>query len=63
MKNRYQSEALQVIHEDMMGMHQLGIISDERMREFDEMCLIKEPKPVYEADNFLIAEQIKHATV
>ena len=39
MKKKYQSEILQVIHEDMKGMHQLGIIGDARMREFDEMCL------------------------
>ena len=42
MKRRYEHEAFQVIHEDMIGMHELGIISDARMREFDEMCLIQE---------------------
>jgi len=41
MKKKYESEILQVIHEDMKGMHQLGFISDARMREFDEMCLVK----------------------
>ena len=44
MKNEYQSEILQVIHEDMKGMHQLGIISDVRMQEFDVMCLKPEPE-------------------
>jgi len=44
MNKKYQSEAMQVIHEDMKGMHQLGIISDERMSEFDEMCLTQESK-------------------
>ena len=44
MKNNYESEILQVIHEDMKGMHELGIINDARMREFDEMCLNQEPK-------------------
>ena len=44
MKNKYESEMLQVIHEDMKGMHELGIISDDRMSEFDEMCLTQEPK-------------------
>jgi len=44
MNKKYQSEAMQVIHEDMEVMHQLGIISDERMSEFDEMCLTQESK-------------------
>ena len=44
MKRKYESEMLQVIHEDMMDMHKSGIISDKRMREFDKMCLIQEPK-------------------
>jgi DNA-binding transcriptional regulator YiaG len=49
MKNKYESEMLQVIHEDMKGMHELGIISDARMREFDKMCLVQEPKPPYKS--------------
>ena len=53
MKNKYQSEILQVIHEDMKGMHQLGIISDAEMREFDEGCLVQEPETAYSADNSL----------
>jgi len=45
MKKKYQSKILQVIHEDAEGMHRLGIISDERMRYYDEGCLVPEPKP------------------
>ncbi|MCL1812087.1 MAG: hypothetical protein FWG29_01045 [Treponema sp.] len=44
MEKKYQSEALQVIHEDMKGMYQLGIISEARMREYDKMCLVQELK-------------------
>ena len=44
MKLKYESEILQVMHEDMMGMHRLGIISDAEMRRFDKMCLVEEPK-------------------
>jgi DNA-binding transcriptional regulator YiaG len=47
MNNKYQSEAMQVIHEDMKGMHELGIISDTRMGEFDKMCLVKEKETAY----------------
>ena len=47
MKNKYESEILQVIHEDMKGMHRLGIIDDDNMREFDEMCLVEEDEIDY----------------
>jgi DNA-binding transcriptional regulator YiaG len=42
MKKKYESEALMVIHEDMKSMHRSGFISDEEMREFDELCLVQE---------------------
>ena len=44
MEKKYQSKILQVIHKDMKGLHRLGIISDAKMREFDEDCLVQEPK-------------------
>jgi len=53
MKNRYESELLQVIHEDMKGMHELGIISDAEMRKFDEMCLIQELDTPHPAENHI----------
>ncbi|MDR0318722.1 MAG: hypothetical protein LBI09_01655 [Nitrososphaerota archaeon] len=48
MKTKYQSEALKVIHEDMKGMYELGIITEAKMREYDKMCLVQEPETVYE---------------
>jgi hypothetical protein len=45
MKIEYKSEAIAVGHRDMMAMHKLGLISDERMREFDEMAFVQEAKP------------------
>jgi len=47
MKKKYESEMLQVVHEDMKEMHELGIISDARMKEFDEMCFVEEPETVH----------------
>ena len=41
MKKKYQSKILQAIHEDAKGMHELGIISDERMRYYDSECLVQ----------------------
>jgi len=44
MKDKYQSEIMQVLHEDIKDMHQSGIISDTRMREFNELILVQEPE-------------------
>jgi DNA-binding transcriptional regulator YiaG len=38
---KYESEALQVIHEDMQGMYELGIINKIEMEKFDELCLLQ----------------------
>jgi len=47
MRKKYQSKILRAIHEDAADMHELGIISDERMREYDRECLVQEPIPAY----------------
>ena len=47
MKKKYESEMLQVVHEDMKEMHELGIISNAPMKEFDEMCFVAEPETVH----------------
>jgi DNA-binding transcriptional regulator YiaG len=44
MARKYQSELLGVLHQDALADYQLGIISDEEMREYDEDCLVSEPK-------------------
>ena len=44
MKDKYESEMLQVIHESMKGLHRLGIVSDTEMRKFDKDCIVPEPK-------------------
>ena len=56
MKDKYQSEMLRVLHEDMQDMHRSGIISDARMREFDEMCLVQEEPAVYAPQSKALAE-------
>jgi len=56
---KYGSEALMVLHQDAEGLHRLGIISDAEMREFDEGCLVKEPKATYEAEKSI---KMEHAT-
>ena len=58
MKDKYQSEMIQVLHEDMKDMHQSGIISDARMREFDEMCLVQEQETEHAAKKSTILEHV-----
>jgi DNA-binding transcriptional regulator YiaG len=55
---KYRTEALMVIHQDAEGLHRLGIISDAEMREFDEGCLVHEPKTAYEAKKSIKPEHI-----
>jgi hypothetical protein len=46
MKRKYQSELLGVLHQDACADYQLGIISEDEMREYDEDCLVPESKTV-----------------
>jgi DNA-binding transcriptional regulator YiaG len=41
----YKSEIFEVIHQSAAAKFEIGAISAVRMREYDEMCLIQEPKP------------------
>jgi putative transcriptional regulator len=46
---KYKSEIYEVVHQDAVEMFKIGAISEERMREFDKMCLVKEPEASYTA--------------
>ena len=59
MKYKYESEAMQVIHEEMIDMHRSGFISDARMREFDEMCLDQENETDHEDEK---SSKVEHVT-
>ncbi|MBW4635365.1 MAG: DNA-binding transcriptional regulator [Iphinoe sp. HA4291-MV1] len=39
MNKKYRSEAFAAIHETMEALHEVGAISKQTMREFDEACL------------------------
>jgi len=39
MKKKYQSEALEALHETATGLHRLGLIDTKTMRDFDVSCL------------------------
>ena len=38
---KYKSEIKKVLYLEAVSMHKVGTISDEEMREYDEMCLVK----------------------
>ena len=39
MVKKYRSDAFAAIHETMEGLHEIGAINKQTMREFDEACL------------------------
>jgi putative transcriptional regulator len=39
MAKKYQSEALEALHETATGLHRLGLIDTKTMRDFDASCL------------------------
>ena len=44
---KYKSNILEMIHENAMANYEIGAISEAKMREYDEMCLVKEPETEY----------------
>ena len=58
---RYRSDAFEAIHEEVMAEFEAGLISEARMREYDEMCLVQEPETAYEAEKSMTMEHITAA--
>ena len=44
MKNKYESDLLESLHETAAGLHKIGVISDHEMQEYDQDCFISNPK-------------------
>jgi DNA-binding transcriptional regulator YiaG len=63
MKKVYQSEILGVLHEMAEDLHEIGAISDERMKEHDRNCLVPEQKHTYQTAAAAEIEQIIPVTV
>ena len=63
---KYENEALKVIHENAKAKFKIGLISEARMSEFDEMCLLnpktKKVSAAYNKDNPPMIKQINTAT-
>jgi DNA-binding transcriptional regulator YiaG len=46
MRLKYKSKIMEAIHEDALGLFEVGAITEEQMREFDRACLEPETQPV-----------------
>jgi len=55
---KYESDILEMIHENAMLDFKMGFISEARMREFDELCL---PEEALQGDNAPETVNIEHA--
>jgi len=47
---RYKSDAYEAIHEETLLQYEAGLISEDEMREYDEICLVQEPEESYAAE-------------
>jgi putative transcriptional regulator len=47
---KYKSEIYEAIHQDAIADLEVGAISETRMREYDEMCLISDDKTACKAE-------------
>jgi len=45
---KYKSKIYETVHQDATEMFKIGAISKAEMTEFDEMCLVQEPKTAYD---------------
>lgn len=44
MVKKYNSRILAEVHESAIGMHNAGLISDERMEKYDDLCIEETPQ-------------------
>jgi putative transcriptional regulator len=57
---KYKSEIYEVMHQDAIADFEVGAISETRMREYDEMCLVQESETVSETEKPTAVK--RHAT-
>jgi putative transcriptional regulator len=41
MKKKYKSGALEALHETVVGLHKIGLVTEDEMRRYDDGCLAK----------------------
>ena len=54
MKGKYKSDLLESLHETAVGLHNIGVISDKEMREYNKDCLVSTPKTSSESTSVLV---------
>ena len=59
---KYKSEAMEAIHEMMQDAHEIGLLSDEKMRYFDKACLTK-VEPLSEKEDLTQAAFAIHLNI
>ena len=62
MDKKYESEALMVCHQSAESLFRLGIIDADEMKEFDEGCLVQEPKKTNKTKNFAEMEYVNNVS-
>ena len=63
MKKKYQTDLLGALHETAVGLHKIGVISNEEMREYDKECLVQESEATHPTENLLKIDQTSSAAV
>ena len=53
----YKSEIYEAVHQDATAMFEIGAISEAKMREFDEMCLVHETETAHPVEKSLKMDQ------
>ena len=59
----YKSEILEMIHENAIANFEIGAISEERMREYDDICLAEDSETALKSINSSEKKQSILATV
>ena len=62
MEKKYYSEASMAIHESARDLFEVGAISEAEMKDFDNRCLVQEPKASYKTASLAETKQYNHAT-
>ena len=62
MKNRYESDLLGSLHETALGLHKIGVINEQEMREYDRDCLVRKKELKKEMSKSIKVKKLKHAT-
>ena len=58
MGKRYYSEALEAVHQSAKDLFEIGAITEDEMKEFDEGCFVKEPDKKFETEKTFEVEHV-----